>query len=84
MKMFDNNKYYEILNILNAKVPYEHSEYFNMCLASGVAEGREINENKIMKLLLNGVDDGFISYTQALALNKIYVGMIDKLNYVRG
>ena len=84
MKMFDNNKYYEILNILNVKVPYEYSEYFNMCLASGVAEGREITENKIMKLLLNGVDDGFISYTQALALNKIYVGMIDKLNYVRG
>ena len=84
MKKFDDKKYCEVLNYLDVKVPYEHSEYFNMCLASGVAQGKEITENKIMKLLLNGVDDGFISYTQALALNKIYVGMIDELNYMRG
>ena len=84
MEMFDNNKYYEILNILNAKVPYKHSEYFNMCLASGVAQGKEITENKIRKLLLNGVDDELINYNQALGLNKVYVDMIDELNCMRG
>ena len=84
MEMFDNNKYFKMLNILNAKVPYKHSEYFNMCLASGVAQGKEITENKIRKLLLNGVDDELINYNQALTLNKIYVAMIDELNCVRG
>ena len=84
MKKFDDEKYYKVLNILNAKVPYKHADYFNSCLAGGVAQGKEITENKIMKLLLNGVDDEFINYNQALALNKIYVGMIDELNYMRG
>lgn len=84
MKKFDDKKYYEMLNYLDVKVPYKHADYFNSCLASGVAQGKEITENKIMKLLLNGVDDEFINYNQALALNKIYVGMIDELNYMRG
>lgn len=83
MEMFDNNKYFKMLNILNAKVPYKHSEYFNMCLASGVAQGKEITENKIRKLLLNGVDDELINYNQALGLNKVYVDMIDELNCMR-
>lgn len=84
MKKFDDKKYYEVLNYLDVEVPYKEAEYFNKCLASGVAHNIEITENKIMKLLLNGVEDEFISYNQALGLNKVYVGMIDKLNSMRG
>lgn len=84
MKKFDDEKYCEVLDYLDTKVPYKYADYFNSCLAGGVAQGKEITENKIMKLLLNGVEDEFISYNQALGLNKVYVGMIDKLNCMRG
>ena len=84
MKKFNEEKYDEVLNYLDVKVPYKEADYFNSCLASAVAQGKAITHNKIMKLLLNGVDDEFINYNQALALNKIYVGMIDELNCMRG
>ena len=50
--LINEEKYDEVLNYLDVKVPYKEAEYFNKCLASGVAHNIEITENKIMKLLL--------------------------------
>ena len=68
----ETKKYYEALRELNAKVDCKEAEYPNMCFATAISEGIELTENKIMKVLLNRVEDGYLAYEQALNLNKVY------------
>lgn len=71
--MMNEKVYFATLKGLNEAVPYEDAKYFNMCFASALSKGVGLTEDKILKVLLNGVEDGFLSYSQALTLKEKYV-----------
>ena len=62
----------EALKALNEKVPYEEAEYFNMVFATKISKGKQITDDVIINTLMNGVEDGFITYGQSLTLLEIY------------
>lgn len=78
MKKFNDEKYCKVLRVLNEMVPFKEAEYFNMCFASAIEKEVKLTETKIMKTLLNGVEDEFITYGQALTLNEIYKNILIK------
>lgn len=73
-----NEKYFEALRKLNEMVPFKEADYFNMCFATGIAKSVKFTEDKIRRILLNGVEDEFITYGQALTLFEIYKNILIK------
>ena len=76
MKTFDDEKYFEVFELLNSEVPYKST---NICISVGVARGEKITRYKLMKLLSNESGHN-ISPKFACMLYRKYVKLIDKLN----
>ena len=70
--MFNEMKYNNALEQLNKLFKYEECKYFNMCIASGIAQGRKVGEDEIRNMLLGQFELGFITYDQEVALNNLY------------
>lgn len=79
--MFNEKRYYTALRELNNRIPYEETDYRNMCFASAFAHGREneLSDDRIRKCLLADVEDEFITYGQALTLAPMYRKAIDSI-----
>lgn len=78
MKKFDENKYFVVKRELDERFPYE---YRNGVIASGFAYGREdeLTEDKLRKQLLTDVEDGFMTYGEALTVFPKYMEAIGKI-----
>ena len=81
MTNFNESRYFKALNILNAEVKGNNTDYMNGCIASGFAQGKEskMSEDWIRRFLLSNVEDEFITYEEALAYAPIYRKEIDSL-----
>ena len=67
---------YEVLRELNQRIPFKEADYFNMVFATGIAKGVKFTEDKIKDILLNGIEDKFITYGEALSLFKVYKNIL--------
>ena len=67
---------YEVLRELNQMVPFKEADYFNMVFATGIAKGVKFTEDKIRNTLLNGIEDKFITYGEALSLFEVYKNIL--------
>lgn len=78
MKKFDENKYFAVKRELDERFPYE---YQNGVIAGGFAYGREdeLTEDKLRKQLLTNVEDGFMTYGEALTVFPKYMEVINKM-----
>lgn len=81
MTNFNDDRYFKALNTLKAEVKGEHTDYMNMCIASGFAQNKEdkMTEDWLRRFLLGQVEDDFITYGQALAFAPIYREEIESL-----
>lgn len=78
--MFNNKIYFNVKNILDGKFTRRYT-YRNGVIASAFALGREneLTENKVRNGLLGDVEDGFLTYDEALALFPKYMEAIQEL-----
>jgi hypothetical protein len=65
-------------------IPNNGKEYRKCVIASAYAEGRqnELTADRLRKMLLGDVEDGFISYGEALTLADYYMKAIEQLNKI--
>lgn len=81
----NNSIYFNVLEALKKAFPQQGLGYRNMVVATIIAKGKKdkINENWIKNALLNDVLDGFLTYDQAVSVNKEYFRIIEqiKANY---
>ena len=66
---------------VNAMVPYKECDYRNFIIAKLFTEGEQdkMTEDWLRKVLLEDVEDGFITYGQALTLAPLYKEVIEEL-----
>lgn len=62
------------LREMNRRFPQEELSYRNMIVASVIADGKadKLTEDWVRKTLLGDVEDGFLTYGQALAVKDEY------------
>ncbi len=79
--MFNEKRYFAVLKELNNRLPYEETSYRNSNFASAFATGREneLTDDRIRKCLLGDVEEGFMTYGQALTLAPMYRKAIDSI-----
>lgn len=59
---------------MNQRFPQEELEYRNGIVASMIANGKseKLTEDWLMKTLLGDVEDGFLTYSQAVSVKDSY------------
>ena len=62
----------EAYDRLTNMVPYEEADYFNSVFATKISKGKEITDDEIRIVLMNGVEDDFITWGQLVELLRIY------------
>ena len=82
MAKFNDMVYGRVLRAINDMVPYKEADYENMVIASAFAKGHreKLTADWLRKSLLMNVEDEFMTYGQALVLEKVYTDAIAKLN----
>jgi hypothetical protein len=73
--------YFKILKEMNRRFPQEELGYRNEVVATAIANGKKdkLTEDWVMKTLLMDVEDGFISYEQAVYIHKDYYKAIEEI-----
>lgn len=69
---------------MDRMMPYKEVEYRNGIVASIIANGRKekLTEDWVMRTLMGDVEDGFISYEQAVYIQKEYYKAIEKVKAI--
>lgn len=74
----------ELRREIAAMVTFKHCEYMNTVIADAVAQGHgnKLTQDWLRRFLLENVEDGFITYGQALTLAPIYTKAIEALKMI--
>ena len=69
-------------NAINEMVTFPECDYRNMVIADAIANGHKdkLTEDWLRKVLLSDVEEGFITFGQALTLQPIYMNAIKELS----
>lgn len=80
MKM-NNRIYFEVKREMDRRFPQEELRYRNVVVASAIAKGKKdkLTEDWLMKTLLMDVEDGFMTYGQAVKIHKDYYKAIEEI-----
>lgn len=78
---FDEDRYFEVGRILDEKFPYECCRYENLIIASafGYRVEDDLTEDKVRRQLLANIEDGFMTYSESLAMFPKYMEAIAEL-----
>lgn len=77
----DCEAYFKVKAEMDRRFPQKELEYRNAVVATAIAKGNKdkLTEDWVMKTLLMDVEDGFISYEQAVNIHKAYFKAIENL-----
>ena len=77
----NNEVYFKVKKEMDIRFPQKELGYRNMVVATAIAKGKKekLTEDWVMKTLLLDVDDGFISYEQAVYIHKDYHKAIEEV-----
>lgn len=75
------NIYFEAKRMINELIPYRELDYSNGIVANIIALGKKdkLNTDWIRNKLLSDVEDGFLTYGQAVAINNKYIEAVNKV-----
>lgn len=74
MNDFNNELYYAAKEEMNRRIPYRDMDYRNDVVASIIAQGHadKLTTDWVMRALLEDVEDGFLTYGQAVYIKDEY------------
>jgi hypothetical protein len=77
----NNEVYFKAKAEMDRRFPQEELGYRNGIVATAIAKGRKekLTEDWLRKTLLMDVEDGFISYEQAVYIHKDYYKAIEEV-----
>ncbi len=77
----NNDVYFAVLEEMNRRFPQGELAYRNMVVATAIAKDKKdkLTENWLRKTLLMDVEDGFITYEQAVNIHKDYYKSIEEI-----
>lgn len=75
----ESARYCELVKELNNRFNDSDYEYLNSVIAKKTAKGKAITEDWIRNALLEDVQDGVLTYSKALEMEKNYMQVIKKL-----
>lgn len=77
----NNEVYFKVKEEMDRRFPQKELGYRNGIVATAIAKGRKekLTEDWVMKTLLMDVEDGFISYEQAVHIHKDYYKAIEEI-----
>jgi hypothetical protein len=80
-KDMNNEVYFKVKEEMNIRFPYLQLKYRNMVVATAFAKNKKhkLTEDWVMKTLLMDVEDGFITYAQAVSIHKDYYKAIEEI-----
>ena len=66
---------------IDKMIPYKDCEYRNYIIAKLISEGKQekMTDDWLRKVLIGDIEDGFITYGQALTLEPLYRKAINTL-----
>ena len=66
---------------IDKMIPYEACDYLNYIIAKLISDGKQekMTDDWLRKVLIGDIEDGFITYGQALTLELLYRKAIDTL-----
>lgn len=77
----NNDLYFKVKAEMDRRFPQEELSYRNKVVATAIAKGKKekLTEDWVMKTLLMDVEDGFMSYEQAVYIHKDYYKAIEEV-----
>ena len=78
---FDDSRYFEVGRMLDERFPHKCCEYENWIIARafGYRVEDDLTEDKVRKQLLANIEDGFMTYLEAVTVFPMYMNAIKEI-----